>query len=82
MSVSALTSQEEGEDKGKEEGDGADESKKGSDKDEAEDDDDEGDEYSYRVYYRKEEIRMAASMQARDQFEDLITMRQHTVLEN
>ena len=64
------------------EGEGADESKKGSDKDEAEDDDDDGEEFSYRVYYRKEEIRMAKAMQVRDTFEDLITMRQHTNAEN
>ena len=61
----ALTSQEE-EEKANQEGDGADESKKGSDKDEAEDDDDEGDEYQYRLYYRKEEIRMASAMQEKD----------------
>lgn len=82
MSVSALTSQEEAEDKDKQEGDGGDESKKGSEKDEAEDDEDDNDEYRYRVYYKKEEIRMANQMQARDQFEDLMTMRNNTLAEN
>ena len=82
MSNSALTSQEDQEDKGNQEGDGADDSKKGSDKDEGEDDDEEGYEYSFRVYYRKEEIRMANAMQVKDQFEDLMTMRHNTIVEN
>ena len=82
MSNSALTSHEDQEDKGNQEGDGGDDSKKGSEKDDAEDDDEEGYEYSFRVYYRKEEIRMANAMQGKDQFEDLITMRHNTIIEN
>ena len=82
MSNSALTSQEDQEDKGGQEGEGGDDSKKGSEKDDAEDDDEEGYEYSFRVYYRKEEIRMANAMQVKDQFGDLMTMRQNTIIEN
>ena len=82
MSNSALTSQEDQEDKGGQEGEGGDDSKKGSEKDDAEDDDEEGYEYSFRVYYRKEEIRMANAMQIKDQFGDLMTMRHNTIIEN
>lgn len=78
----ALGQTEDDEDKDKLEGEAGEDSKKGSDKDEAEDDDDEGDEFNYRVYYRKEEIMMASQMQARDQFEELVNMRHNTVAEN
>ena len=36
---------------------------------------DEDEEYSYRVFFRKEEIRMTSEMQQKDQFADLLSMR-------
>lgn len=36
---------------------------------------DDEEEYSYRVFFRKEEIRMTAEMQQKDQFADLLSMR-------
>ena len=74
MSVSNITSNED-EDKTDNEAGGGEDSKKGSDKDENEENLDEEEEFSYRVYFRKEEIKMAREMQARDQFEDVIAMR-------
>ena len=79
---SMVTSLDEGEDKTQQDGEVGDESKKGSDKDEAEEDEDDGDEYCYRVFYKKEEIRMSNAMQNRDTFEDLISMRYMTNIEN
>ena len=81
-SNSMITSVDEAEDKTQHDGDVGDESKKGSDKDEAEEDEDDGEEYNYRVYYKKEEIRMSNAMQMRDQFEDLMSMRLTTNQEN
>mmetsp|Transcript_30855 Transcript_30855/g.38164 ORF Transcript_30855/g.38164 Transcript_30855/m.38164 type:complete len:92 (-) Transcript_30855:491-766(-) len=44
-------------------------------KDEPEDQDDDEEEYSYRVFFRREEIRMANEMQSKDMFADLINMK-------
>ena len=70
------------EEKGQEGAEGEGESKKGSEKDEAEEVDDEDDEYHYRVYFRKEEIRYAMSQQETDQFEDLLLMKTVATQEN
>ena len=57
-----ITSNED-EDKTDKEGEHGEDSKKGSDKDEQEEGIDDEEEFSYRVYFRKEEIKMAKEMQ-------------------
>lgn len=61
MSTSNITSNDD-EDKTDNEAAGGEDSKRGSDKDENDENLDEDEEFSYRVFFRKEEIKMAKEM--------------------
>ena len=76
------TSQLEEEQAPEEEQEGEDRSKKGSEKDEHEEVDEDDEEYMFRVFFKRDEIRMAGEMQRKDQFEELVQMKVAATQEN